>query len=99
MLIKLPSKEANSRTEANKLLGSIAKSYAVEKEWLGSAGKALTDAKIDSSLRHIKTREYTVNCNWKVGQRWRQFETLDPSRPLRAVHFNLKASAFFYPGT
>lgn len=37
-----------------------------EEGWLGSAGPLLTSAGIDDSLQHVATREYIMNCNWKV---------------------------------
>ncbi|XP_064974063.1 choline monooxygenase, chloroplastic-like isoform X2 [Musa acuminata AAA Group] len=38
----------------------------VENEWLGSASNILSTNGIDSSLKHVCRREYTVQCNWKV---------------------------------
>lgn len=37
-----------------------------EEGWLGSAGPLLTSAGIDDSLQHVATREYVMDCNWKV---------------------------------
>lgn len=37
-----------------------------EEGWLGSAGPLLTSAGIDDLLQHVATREYVMNCNWKV---------------------------------
>jgi len=34
--------------------------------WLGSASEILSTNGIDSSLKHICRREYTIECNWKV---------------------------------
>jgi len=39
---------------------------SAEEGWLGSAGPVLTSAGINSSLQHVATREYVMNCNWKV---------------------------------
>ena len=41
-------------------------SSTAEEGWLGSAGPILTSAGINSSLSHVATREYVMNCNWKV---------------------------------
>ncbi|XP_072978603.1 choline monooxygenase, chloroplastic isoform X1 [Typha angustifolia] len=38
----------------------------VGKEWLGSTSNLLSTNRIDSSLKHICRREYTIECNWKV---------------------------------
>lgn len=38
----------------------------VENEWLGSASNILSTNGIDSSLKHVCRREYTIQCNWKV---------------------------------
>nr|XP_010927268.1 choline monooxygenase, chloroplastic [Elaeis guineensis] len=38
----------------------------VPNEWLGSASDTLSNDGIDSSLKHICRREYTIRCNWKV---------------------------------
>ncbi|KAJ8461366.1 hypothetical protein OPV22_034292 [Ensete ventricosum] len=38
----------------------------VENEWLGSASNILSTNGIDSSLKHLCRREYTIQCNWKV---------------------------------
>lgn len=38
----------------------------VEFEWLGSSSEILSTGGIDSSLRHVCRREYTIECNWKV---------------------------------
>jgi hypothetical protein len=38
----------------------------VEEGWLGSAGPILAAAGINSSLHHVASREYVMNCNWKV---------------------------------
>ena len=41
-------------------------SSTVEEGWLGSAGPILAAAGINSSLHHVASREYVMNCNWKV---------------------------------
>ncbi|XP_077222239.1 choline monooxygenase, putative (CMO-like) isoform X2 [Tasmannia lanceolata] len=41
-------------------------SKVVENEWLGSCSRILSSNGIDSSLRHVCRREYTIECNWKV---------------------------------
>lgn len=38
----------------------------VENEWLGHASEILSTGGIDSSLKHVCRREYTIQCNWKV---------------------------------
>ncbi|URE15215.1 choline monooxygenase [Musa troglodytarum] len=38
----------------------------VENDWLGSASNILSTNGIDSSLKHVCRREYTIQCNWKV---------------------------------
>ncbi|OAY65202.1 Choline monooxygenase, chloroplastic [Ananas comosus] len=38
----------------------------VGKEWLGSASNLLSTNGIDTSLKHVSRREYTIECNWKV---------------------------------
>ncbi|ONK69555.1 uncharacterized protein A4U43_C05F24200, partial [Asparagus officinalis] len=38
----------------------------VESTWLGSASEILSTNGIDSSLKHVCRREYTIDCNWKV---------------------------------
>ncbi|WOK96331.1 choline monooxygenase, chloroplastic [Canna indica] len=35
-------------------------------EWLGSASNILSMNGIDTSLKHVCRREYTIQCNWKV---------------------------------
>lgn len=39
---------------------------AVKNEWLGSASEILSKNGVDSSLKHVCRREYTIECNWKV---------------------------------
>ncbi|KAI5060463.1 hypothetical protein GOP47_0024883 [Adiantum capillus-veneris] len=39
---------------------------AVDKDWLGDAHSAIESADINAELCHIATKEYLVNCNWKV---------------------------------
>lgn len=41
-------------------------SSTAEEGWLDSAGPILTTAGVNSSLHHVATREYVINCNWKV---------------------------------
>jgi choline monooxygenase len=41
-------------------------STTVGEEWLGSAVSVLSTAGVDTSLHHVATREYLINCNWKV---------------------------------
>ncbi|XP_058113640.1 choline monooxygenase, chloroplastic isoform X2 [Magnolia sinica] len=41
-------------------------SKIVENEWLGSSSEILSSGGIDTSLRHVCRREYTIECNWKV---------------------------------
>ena len=41
-------------------------SSTAEQGWLGSAGPILTTAGVNSSLHHVASREYVINCNWKV---------------------------------
>ncbi|KAL5977887.1 hypothetical protein ACLOJK_036910 [Asimina triloba] len=38
----------------------------VQNEWLGSSWEPLATGEIDTSLRHVRRREYTIECNWKV---------------------------------
>ncbi|XP_008801514.1 choline monooxygenase, chloroplastic [Phoenix dactylifera] len=38
----------------------------VHNEWLGSASDIISNDGIDSSLKHVCRREYTIRCNWKV---------------------------------
>mmetsp|Transcript_11861 Transcript_11861/g.24944 ORF Transcript_11861/g.24944 Transcript_11861/m.24944 type:complete len:440 (-) Transcript_11861:235-1554(-) len=35
-------------------------------EWFGEAGRVLVDAGAHDPLRHVRTKVYEVNCNWKV---------------------------------
>lgn len=47
----------------NKAMGE---SSTIEEAWLGSAAPIMVAAGIDTSLQHVATREYLLNCNWKV---------------------------------
>lgn len=40
---------------------------SVGNEWLGSSSEILSANGIDSSLSYVCRREYTIECNWKVG--------------------------------
>lgn len=39
---------------------------AVGEDWLGDAHPVIAKADIDAALCHVATKEYLVNCNWKV---------------------------------
>ncbi|MCO5611384.1 hypothetical protein L7F22_065637 [Adiantum nelumboides] len=39
---------------------------AVGRDWLGDAHSVIASADIDAALCHVATKEYLVNCNWKV---------------------------------
>lgn len=43
-----------------------AKKQMIENAWLGSAADILSANGIDSSLKHVCRRDYTIECNWKV---------------------------------
>ena len=38
-------------------------------EWLGSTSDILSTNGVDTSLSYLCRREYTIECNWKVGQK------------------------------
>lgn len=39
---------------------------SVGEEWLGNAAEILSANGVDTSLKYICTRTYTLDCNWKV---------------------------------
>ncbi|XP_074582107.1 choline monooxygenase, chloroplastic [Curcuma longa] len=57
VLVRLDGNPSSQQRGSMKTVGN---------EWLGSSSNILSANGIDSSLKHVCRREYSIQCNWKV---------------------------------